>query len=787
MSPCPILTHHCTVMSTPNLCLPSNPDTTGIGVRTAIYAQNLLSFIPALFALQDGKVTPLELEAMEAQSTTILITAFALLLSVIAQALQHGLTNYHAAIILNLSWMNNTNLFIYFFLYAYHTFELMKDEEMKPDGDLRAFWVSRRKKTMRNPVLIIGSLHLSLMSAVGTWLWAKPIAFGNSPPCSLSASLFVVGQRASIGSQGLRGWSLLIYSLLLVPGLNLIAPIGFFAAPIWVLGRFFSFSLKRESMLRFARAGLAVLAIMNAILLVDTEVAISKNQDLTAKGDGDWTFGQTLALLLLLIPIRDIGEALLERRAKTAGERLKTAAETGNLGMAREAIKSGASRSAIEYMVMIALKESRLDFIKTLIENPSGGEPIYPSLQAALTAYCEIGMRNIPGWNALHHAVKQGHTEMVKLLGKLEAGPDLQNMNGWTALHLAAMYGHTEIVKVLAELKADPNLPDKNRWTALHLAAMYGHTEIVKVLAELKADPNLQNKNRWTALHLAAMYGHTEIVKVLAELKADPNLQNKNRWTALYLAAMYGHTEIVKVLAELKADPNLPDKNRWTALHLAAMYGHTEIVKVLAELKADPNLQNKNRWTALYLAAMYGHTEIVKVLAELKADPNLPDKYEGTALHLAARNGHTEIVKVLAELKADPNLPEEDGWTALHLAASNGHTEIVKVLAELKADPNLPDKNRWTALHLAAMYGHTEIVKVLAELKADPNLPDKDGETALHLATSNGHTEIVKVLAELKADPNLSDKNGWTALHYATKNEYVEIAKFLTKLQVNLE
>ncbi|KAF5345108.1 hypothetical protein D9756_011471 [Leucocoprinus leucothites] len=609
MSPCPILTHHCTVMSTPNLCLPSNPDTTGIGVRTAIYAQNLLSFIPALFALQDGKVTPLELEAMEAQSTTILITAFALLLSVIVQALQHGLTNYHAAIILNLSWMNNTNLFIYFFLYAYHTFEL-RDEEMKQGGDLRHFWALRRKKAMRNPVLIIGSAHLSLMSAVGIWLWAKPIAFGNSPPCSLSSSLFVVGQRASIGSQGLRGWSLLIYSLLLIPGLNLIAPIGFFAAPTWVL----------KSMLRFARAGLAVLAIINAILLVDTEVAISRNQGLTAKGDGDWTFGQTLALLLLLIPIRDIGEALLERRAKTAGERLKTAAETGNLGMAREAIKSGASRNAIESSVVIALKEGHLDLIKALIENPTGGAAIYPSLQAALSTYCEIGMRDTPGWNALHHAAESGHTEIVKVLAELKADLNLQSESdvlstapnidsicldedGWTALHFAARDRHTETVKVLAELKADLNLQKKDGSTALHLAARHGHTETIKVLAELKADLNLQNKNGWTALHLATGNGHTEIVKVLAELKADPNLQNEDGWTALHLAARDRYTETVKVLAELKADLNLQNKNGWTALHLATGNGHTEIVKVLAELKADPNLQNEDGWTALHLAA----------------------------------------------------------------------------------------------------------------------------------------------------------------------------------------
>ncbi|KAJ7660988.1 hypothetical protein B0H17DRAFT_912486, partial [Mycena rosella] len=90
------------------------PDISGIGVRVAIYAQNLLSFIPAVWALWDGNVSDYELESVETQSTTILITAFAILISAIVEARTVGLSNFHASIVLSLSWMNNTNTFIYF-------------------------------------------------------------------------------------------------------------------------------------------------------------------------------------------------------------------------------------------------------------------------------------------------------------------------------------------------------------------------------------------------------------------------------------------------------------------------------------------------------------------------------------------------------------------------------------------------------------------------------------------------------------------------------------------------
>jgi hypothetical protein len=111
------------------MCLvPGNPDITGIGVRLAIYFQNILSFIPALYALyNDSKVDKNELDTVEKQSTTILITAFAILISLIVQALAFNLSAFHTSLVLSLSWMNNTNTFIYFVLYIHH----MSDPDRK--------------------------------------------------------------------------------------------------------------------------------------------------------------------------------------------------------------------------------------------------------------------------------------------------------------------------------------------------------------------------------------------------------------------------------------------------------------------------------------------------------------------------------------------------------------------------------------------------------------------------------------------------------------------------------
>ena len=103
------------------LCsIPGNSDISGPGVRAALYAQNLLCFIPAIWAIWDGKVSDYELESMETHSTTNLLLAFAILISCIVQALTQGLTNFDASIVLSMSWMNNTNAFVYFLLYIHY-------------------------------------------------------------------------------------------------------------------------------------------------------------------------------------------------------------------------------------------------------------------------------------------------------------------------------------------------------------------------------------------------------------------------------------------------------------------------------------------------------------------------------------------------------------------------------------------------------------------------------------------------------------------------------------------
>ncbi|KAJ7430310.1 hypothetical protein B0H11DRAFT_1764634 [Mycena galericulata] len=116
--------------------IPANPDVSGIGVRIAIYAQNLLCFAPVVAHLWDGSISADELKGVKDQSIGMLAIAFAILISTIVEATTtnitgQGLTRFHAAVILDLSWMNNTSTWIWFLLYVHHRTKGNPNEEIQ--------------------------------------------------------------------------------------------------------------------------------------------------------------------------------------------------------------------------------------------------------------------------------------------------------------------------------------------------------------------------------------------------------------------------------------------------------------------------------------------------------------------------------------------------------------------------------------------------------------------------------------------------------------------------------
>jgi hypothetical protein len=167
-------------------------------------------------------------------------------------------------------------------------------------------------------VTTLGSFHLTIMAVVGVWLWSSPARFETSQPALTSpyplgcTSMSLMGHDLHLSSPILQAWSLIIYIFFLIPGLNLVLPAVFFLALYIHLHRrrLFQSPDQRRAKALLVVPGLVILLSINIIFMADTELTIKRGAKFQQPGESQWTFGQTLALLLLSLPIRDT--ALLE-------------------------------------------------------------------------------------------------------------------------------------------------------------------------------------------------------------------------------------------------------------------------------------------------------------------------------------------------------------------------------------------------------------------------------------------------------------------------------------------
>ena len=91
------------------------------------------------------------------------------------------------------------------------------------------------------------------------------------------------------------------------------------------------------------------------------------------------------------------------------------------------------------------------------------------------------------------------------------SGADInaQDEDGYTLLHSAVSIDHAEIVEILLKNGANPNIKDKKDNSPLHFAMrLEASRPVIKLLCENGADLNAQNSIGFTPLHYACILGH---------------------------------------------------------------------------------------------------------------------------------------------------------------------------------------------------------------------------------------------------------------------------------------
>jgi truncated hemoglobin YjbI len=126
---------------------------------------------------------------------------------------------------------------------------------------------------------------------------------------------------------------------------------------------------------------------------------------------------------------------------------------------------------------------------------------------------------------------------------------------GRALLHYASATGWVEVVTVLLRLGADPDMRDSGGHTPLYRAANECGSEvgprIVRALVAAGADVNARNGvTRATALHMAARRGYMAIARILLECGAATDARDRKGDTPLERAVNCRRAAVVQLLRE---------------------------------------------------------------------------------------------------------------------------------------------------------------------------------------------------------------------------------------------
>ena len=494
--------------------------------------------------------------------------------------------------------------------------------------------------------------------------------------------------------------------------------------------------------------------------------------------------GYTPLMLSALNDQNGCVELLLRRGAEVEwqGDKspIKLAREQGNIG------------------VVILLEDCR--------RNPSKYKGVQSPLRAASTSsHMFLGDVNAKegmlGATKLMKASEEGKTQAVQKLLQcdgIEVG--IADRLGFQAIHHAAKGGHADILRMLIDKGADMNVKKFDGYTPLMLCALNDHVACVELLLRKGADVKWQGEQ--SPLHLARSNGSASALKLLEEFRRNPDkYQNPTSSTdeqdmqsalaaELMKACLSGDTLSDMLLgrgatgARSVSNINDQDHRGLTKLMMACEMGHTHVVKQLLQVSnIDIELANREGWRAIHICSKKDQVEILDLLIKRGADVNVQKKDLFSPLMLAAFNDNQQVAKRLLQVPTiKVALANKEGWQAIHFSARRGNLEVTNLLLAKGANVNAKMNDGCTPLILASMNNNLKLTSRLLDHKdIDISLGENDGMQAIHYAARGGHTDVMRLLINKGADVNIKKQDGFTPLMLAALNDQKHSAELLLR------
>lgn len=331
---------------------------------------------------------------------------------------------------------------------------------------------------------------------------------------------------------------------------------------------------------------------------------------------------------------------------------------------------------------------------------------------------------------------------------------DGQDKTGLSGLMVAAAENRRDVVELLLKRRAKPNLQTRQGVTALMLAAARGSdTAIIGDLLQAGASVNQTSIDKSTALMSAISDGgdiRNDYQHILAMKKPDAPVEEEST-----LDKIVGATA-----AKSLATGNRALMTEDMALQLAPgafKKNVDEIVALLLKHGADVKAVNASGESAFFLAVDHARSaETITTLANAGADTSLADKSGTTPLMLAAAGDDPDLVLALSASGVEVDQPNREGLTALQVAAGQGAPAVIAALAQRGAKVDQLSANDLSPLMLAVKMNNKANVEALLAAGASVNLSNKAGYTAIGYSRAGEVRQLLLAQhAELKGRPRI--------------------------------
>ena len=386
----------------------------------------------------------------------------------------------------------------------------------------------------------------------------------------------------------------------------------------------------------------------------------------------------------------------------------------------------------------------------------------------------QVNAKNKDNCTALMLAYSKGNVDVIKILLKAGADPNIADANGDTLSHYAVRGNASkEVLQNIIDHGADVNVTNNENQTALLLACEDGNENAITVLLKAGADPNIADADGDICLHDAVRRDNSkEVIQAIIDHGADVNATNQDNCTALMFACHKGNEEIINILLKAGADPSIADGDGDTCLYDAIKGDCSkDVLQAIIDHGAASICANLTSLRPLFLACSKGNGGAIEVLLNAGADVNVADTMGQTLLHRAilGRLGK-DVLQTIVDHGANVNAANTNSVSPLMYACHKRNIDAMKVLMNAGAEPNIVDTFGASSIYHAIVGDCSKKeLQTIIDYGADVNVIDKHNCTALLLACKKGNVGAIGVLLNAGAKPDTANENGDTCLHNAVR------------------